>query len=119
MERWNLRGLVWGTLILWIGVMMVVDERPGVASIGAGVILLLGAVARRALGWRAGLVMTIAAVLLLGIGINNLDGTKNDIPLLAVILIAFGALAIGKAISRGRRRQTTPTITITVPPRRP
>ncbi len=121
MDRLNLRSLIWGALIFWIGLMMVVDERAGVASIGAGAILLGGAAARRAMGWRAGLVMTIAGFLLLAFGLNDLNGTETGIPLFAVILIAFGALAIGKSLSRsrtgpgGRAGPRAPTITIRIP----
>jgi hypothetical protein len=115
MTRWDLRTVIWGALFLWIGVMMVVDERAGVASIGSGAILLLGAVARRASPSRAGLTLTIAGLLLVGFGLNDLNGTDKGIPLIAVMLIAFGALAIGKALGRNRVVPRDPTITIRFP----
>ena len=116
MTRVGIRGAMWGVLFIWIGVMMVVNERPGVASIGAGVILLMAAFARRASGWRAGLVITIAGVLLLAFGIRDLSGSNKGIPLFAVFLIGFGAMVVARAISGGRWiKRNAGSITIRMP----
>lgn len=115
MTRWDLRKATWGVLVVWIGLMMVVNERAGIASIGSGAILLLGSVARRALGWRAGLATTVAALLLIAFGINDLNGTDKGIPLIAVMLIAFGSLAVAKALTKGRVIRDEHTITIRIP----
>jgi len=107
MQRWTGTAVLWGALLIWIGVMMVVEERPGVASLGAGVILLTIAVLRRASGFRSGFVVTVAGLLLLAIGIDRLNGAQRDIPLFATLLIAFGALIVGKALGAGKRSGTT------------
>lgn len=120
MQRWTGTAVMWGALLIWIGVMGVVDERAGVASIGAGAILLTIGVLRRASGMRSGFVVTVGGLLLVAIGLNDLNGDDNGIPLFAVALIAFGALIIGKALGAGKRRGTSIVIHRTSgPPRDP
>lgn len=103
-------------MLLWIGIMMVVDEAAGVASIGAGVILLAAAALRKAVSRRAAPAMLIAGLLLLALGVNDLNGDDKGIPLLAVALIAFGTLMLVKALTRPSRGST---ITIVREPRPP
>jgi len=110
MNGWTIRRAMWGSLVIWIGVMMVIDEAPGVASIGAGAILLLGALFKRAYGLRAGFVLTMVALLLLGLGLGDLGGEDNGIPLVATALIAFGAMMLVKAF--GPRRPGSDVIRI-------
>lgn len=99
MRLWTIRRATWGLLLLWIGVMMVVEESPGVASIGAGAILLLSALLRRALAWRAGFVLWAMGALLVIFGLNDLGGDDRGIPLFAVALIGFGSLMLVRAFS--------------------
>jgi hypothetical protein len=94
---------MWGALFVWIGLMMIVDEDPGIASIGAGVILLTGALIRRSVGRRAGFLLSVNGLLLLLLGINDLNGDDRGIPLLATTLMAIGALIITRAIGLSRR----------------
>lgn len=102
MHPFRVRAVMWGVLLVWIGVMGVVDEPAGVASIGAGAILLIGAFLRRAMGAQAGFVLTVAGALLVIFGLNDLNGDTTRIPLFAVALIAFGAFVIARALSFGR-----------------
>ena len=98
----TVRASMWGALLIWIGLMMVIDEPAGVASLGAGAILLGAALFRRWIGRRSGFVLTLTGVLLAAIGIANLGGDDRDIPLLATALIAVGALVVVKALSARR-----------------
>ncbi|HEX9711490.1 MAG TPA: hypothetical protein VGB52_02925 [Actinomycetota bacterium] len=102
MAAFRVRALMWGALLVWIGIMRVVDENAGVASIGAGAILLIGALLRRAMGQHAGFILTVAGALLVLIGLNDLNGDQPRIPLFAVALIGFGAFVIARALSAGR-----------------
>lgn len=102
MDTWRIGPIVWGALLIWIGTMIIVDERAGVASIGAGVILLAGALWRRAVGRRAGFILSAMGILLVLFGINDLNGDDKGIPLFATALIAIGALIITKAIGISR-----------------
>lgn len=102
MDQWRIGPIVWGALLIWIGVMIIVDEKPGVASIGAGSILLAGALWRRSAGRRAGFVLSAMGLLLVLFGIKDLNGDDTGIPLFATALIAIGALIITKAIGLSR-----------------
>lgn len=93
---------MWGALLIWIGVMGIVDEPAGVASLGAGSILLAAALFRKWIGNRAGFVLSLTGLLLVVIGINDLNGEDRGIPLLAVALISIGALIVVRAL--GARR---------------
>lgn len=97
----TVRRATWGALLLWIGVMMVVEERAGVASIGAGAILLAGSAFRRAYGGRAGFVLTFMGILLLVLGLSDVGGDDRGIPLFATALIAIGSLVLVRAFGRG------------------
>lgn len=103
MDQWRTGPIIWATLLIWIGVMMIVDEKPGVASLGAGAILLAGALWRRMSGRNAGFVLSVMGLLLLLFGINDLNGEDTGIPLFATALIAIGALIITKTIGLNRR----------------
>jgi hypothetical protein len=91
--------VTWGLMFLWLGVMLVVDEKAGVGSIGAGVILLIGAAMRKAQGRRAGAFLPLVGVLLVIMGINDLNGDDRGIPFLATALIALGALVLVRAVT--------------------
>jgi len=110
MRPYLIRRAMWGTLLIWIGVMMVVEEPAGVASLGAGIILLVGALLRRAMGMQAGFVLTVAGALLVFFGVSDLNGEDTSIPLFAVVLIAIGAFIIARGI--GYARGGGPTIEI-------
>jgi uncharacterized membrane protein (UPF0136 family) len=98
----TVRAAMWGALLIWIGAMMIVDEHAGVASIGAGVILLVAVFFRRAMGRRAGFVLTLMGTLLLALGIWDLNGDRRGIPLIAVALISIGTLVVLRTISAKR-----------------
>jgi len=98
----TVRAAMWGALLIWIGTMMIVEEQPGVASIGAGVILLAAVFFRRAMGRRAGFMLTLMGVLLLGLGVWDLNGDRRGIPLIAVALISIGTLVVIRTISARR-----------------
>lgn len=110
-------------MLVWLGAMGIADERPGVGSIGAGAILLLGAMIRKSQGHRAGAFLPLVGVLLVLMGINDLGGDDRGIPFLATALIAFGALVLVRALSVPRNTHG-PGLTITFgepdrdPPRR-
>jgi hypothetical protein len=106
MDAWRIGPLMWGALFVWIGLMMIVDEDPGIASIGAGLILLTGALIRRSVGRRAGFLLSVNGLLLLLLGINDLNGDDRGIPLFATTLIAIGALIITRAIGLSRRMKS-------------
>lgn len=89
----------WGLMLLWLGVMLAVDEGPGVASIGAGAILLIGAILRRAQGRRAGAFIPLVGVLLVIMGANDLGGDDQGIPFVATVLVALGALVLVRAVT--------------------
>lgn len=93
---------MWGSLLIWIGLMWIIDEPPGVASIGAGAILLAAALFRKAMGGRAGFVLSLMGILLVAIGIGDLSTDERRIPLVAVALIAIGAMIVVRAL--GARR---------------
>jgi len=112
MDTWRIGPIVWGALLIWIGAMIIVDEDPGVASIGAGAILLAGALWRRTAGRRAGFILSVMGALLVLFGVNDLNGDDTGIPLFATALIAIGALIITKAIALSRAVKTT-SITFT------
>lgn len=86
-------------MLLWLGAMLLVDEDPGVASIGAGAILLIGAALRRAQGRRAGAFLPLVGVLLVLMGINDLNGEDRGIPFVATALVALGALMLVRAVT--------------------
>lgn len=91
--------MTWGLMLLWLGIMIAVDEAPGVASIGAGVILLIGAIRRRTQGRRAGAFIPLVGVLLVIMGANDIGGDDRGIPFVATVLIALGALVLVRAVT--------------------
>jgi uncharacterized membrane protein len=95
--------------------MMVIDEPGGVASLGAGMILLTAALFRRWIGRRSGFVLSIVGILLVAVGIADLGGKDKDIPLFATALIAFGALIVVKALSARRWIRDNAQIVIRTP----
>lgn len=97
-----IRTAMWGALLIWIGLMGIIDEAPGVAGIGAGAILLTAALFRKAMGGRAGFILSLTGILLVAIGISDLSTDERRIPLFAVALIAFGAMIVVRAL--GARR---------------
>ena len=110
------RTMMWGSLLVWLGLMGVIEEPPGVASIGAGAILLTAALFRKAMGGRAGFVLSLTGILLLATGINDLSSDVRRVPLFATALIAFGAMIIVRALGARRwLRSHTTQITIQRP----
>lgn len=105
MDQYRIGPIIWGSLLIWIGIMGVVDERAGVASIGAGAILLAGALWRRSVGRRAGFILSVMGILLVLLGINDWNGDDRGIPLFSTALIAVGALIVTKAIGLSRKVQ--------------
>lgn len=87
----------WGALLVWIGVMLMVDERPGVTAVGLGGIMLASAVIQRALGYRAGLLLWGFGLYFLIGGLADLTDLKLSNVALAGVLIAFGALLLIRA----------------------
>jgi hypothetical protein len=107
MDTWRIGPIIWGSLFIWIGIMKIVDEPAGMASIGAGVILLGGALWRRSVGRRAGFILSAMGILLIFLGIKDTATGGRDIPLLATAFIAIGALIITKAIAVSRQVRST------------
>lgn len=102
MDQWRIGPLMWGALFTWIGLMLIIDEAPGVASIGAGTIFLVAAVCRRSIGRRAGFLISANGILLVLLGVNDLNGDDRGIPLLGTTMLAIGALIITKAFAVSR-----------------
>lgn len=118
MDQWRIGPLMWGSLFVWIGIMLVIDEEPGAASIGAGVILIIGALWRRMVGRRAGFLTSASGILLVLLGLGDRNGDQDGIPLFATTLIAIGALIISKSVSLSRAMKRH-DVTIEVSRRRP
>lgn len=94
-----------GLMLLWLGIMALLpdeDVEPGVPSIGAGAILLLGAAIRKAQGRRPGAFIPLVGVLLVIMGINDLNGDDRGIPFVATALVALGALVLVRAFTAPR-----------------
>lgn len=117
MDTWRIGPIVWGALLMWIGIMKIIDEPAGMASIGAGVILLGGALWRRSVGRRAGFILSAMGILLVVLGFKDTATGGKGIPLFATALIAIGALIITKAIAVSRTVKTT-SVTFTSSRRR-
>ncbi|HVL32387.1 MAG TPA: hypothetical protein VM600_02275 [Actinomycetota bacterium] len=100
----RLETVTWGLLLVWLGVMMMIEEPEGLAGVGAGAILLLSAVLQKLLKWEAGAVLWIAGVALVFSGINELLGDR-EVPVLAIVLLVVGALVIGRAMAPRRPRK--------------
>lgn len=91
----------WGALILWLGVLLAVDERDGVGFLGAGAILFASALLQRLAGHAAGAPFWIGGGVLLYLGFDDLYGL-DDVPVAAIALIVLGALILLRAVT-GRR----------------
>jgi hypothetical protein len=86
-------------LIVWIGVMIVVNEPDGLAQLGAGVILLASAFYQRMRSWHAGLVTWVVGAILVGMGIGDLSSSA-DIPWLGISVILVGLWMLARAARR-------------------
>lgn len=107
MDTWRIGPIIWGAMLIWIGVMKIIDEPAGMASIGAGAILLAGALWRRSVGRRAGFILSAMGILLVALGLKDTATGGKDIPLFATALIAIGALIVTKAIAVSRTVRST------------
>jgi hypothetical protein len=105
MDTWRIGPIIWGALLMWIGIMKIIDEPSGTASIGAGVIMLVGALWRRSVGRRAGFILSVMGILLVALGFKDTATGGKGIPLFATALIAIGALIVTKAIAVSRYAQ--------------
>lgn len=101
----RVEGVTWGALVVWVGVMMALPDEPdGLGLAGAGAILLLSALVQAAAGWEAGLLMWGAGIALLFSGLERLADLE-DVPLLAIGVIAFGATIVARALVGERRHR--------------
>jgi hypothetical protein len=90
----------WGALAVWLGVMLIVDEKPGVTAVGSGGILLASALLQRAMRYEAGLFLWAFGLYFVITGIGDLaDVTETDVPFLAIVLIGLGALLMVRAFA--------------------
>jgi hypothetical protein len=86
-------------LIVWLGVMLSIKERPGVAPLGFGVVLLGSAFYQRLRGWHAGVVTWAVGAILVGIGIGDLSSDAN-IPWFGIAVILVGLWLLARAARR-------------------
>lgn len=101
--------LTWGALLIWIGVMVVVEEEPGVTGVGVGGIMLLSAVVQRVRRYQAGLLLWGFGLYFLLDGLDTLIDIDVSEALVAGVLIALGVLFVARACGgRGPRATISP-----------
>jgi hypothetical protein len=89
----RLDAIGWGAFFIWIGVVLLVKAIPeGVGSVGVGIIVLGGALARLILGISVSMFWVIIGAVFLLAGIGELFAV--DLPLLPVALIICGLLLL-------------------------
>ncbi|MGH2784609.1 MAG: hypothetical protein ACRDJ1_05075 [Actinomycetota bacterium] len=86
-------------LIVWLGVMLLIEEPRGLAPLGFGGILLASAFYQRLRGWRGGLVTWIVGAVLIGVGIGDLS-SDADINWFAIAVILLGLWLLARAWRR-------------------
>jgi hypothetical protein len=86
-------------LIVWLGVMLSIDEPEGLTPLGFGVILLGSAFYQRLRRWHGGVVTWVVGAILVGIGIGELSST-SDIPWFGIAVILVGLWLLARAARR-------------------
>jgi hypothetical protein len=86
-------------LILWLGVMLSINEPEGLTPLGFGAILLGSALYRRFRGWRAGIVTWVVGAILVGVGLGELAST-SDIPWFGIAVVLVGLWMLARASRR-------------------
>ena len=86
-------------LIVWLGVMLSIDEPEGLTPLGFGAILLASALYQRLRGWHAGLVTWVVGAVLVGMGLGELSSTA-DVPWFGIAVILVGLWLLARASRR-------------------
>ena len=86
-------------LIVWLGVMLSIDEPEGLTPLGFGAILLGSALYQRLRGWHAGVVTWVVGAVLVGMGIGELSSTA-DIPWFGIAVVLVGLWLLARASRR-------------------
>lgn len=86
-------------LIVWLGVMLSIDEPEGLTPLGFGAILLGSALYQRLRGWHAGIVSWVVGAVLIGMGIGELSSTA-DIPWFGIAVVLVGLWLLARASRR-------------------
>jgi glucose-6-phosphate-specific signal transduction histidine kinase len=86
-------------LIVWLGVMLSIDEPEGLTPLGFGAILLGSAFYQRLRGWHGGLVSWVVGAILVGIGIGDLS-SNADIPWFGIAVILVGLWLVARTARR-------------------
>ena len=95
----------WPLFVVWIGAVLIVKPIPdGAGSLGLGVLVLAGTLARLMLGVTISVFWIIIGLLFLGAGIGGM--MKVDLPLLPLALIVCGILLLlhKRSVRRGKTR---------------
>ena len=90
-------------LIVWLGVMLSIDEPEGLTPLGFGGILLASAVYQRIRGWGAGLLSWVIGAALIGMGIGDLSSDR-DVPWFGIAVILVGVWLLARSASRALSR---------------
>jgi hypothetical protein len=86
-------------LIVWLGVMLSIDEPRGLTPLGFGAILLLSALYQRLRGWHAGGVTWIVGAVLVGMGVGEVS-SNTDVPWFGIAVILLGLWLLARAARR-------------------
>lgn len=90
-------------LLIWAGVVVAADLATGVPATVVGGVLLLSAIAQKAAGYSAGLIMWAGGLGFLLSGINDLLGRDRNVPIFAGVLVVVGVLLLARALTGGRK----------------
>ncbi|MFA5890214.1 MAG: hypothetical protein WDA27_04555 [Actinomycetota bacterium] len=93
----------WGLLLIWAGIVITADLSTGIPATVAGGILLLSAIAQKAAGHSAGLILWAGGLGFLLSGVNDLLGRDRNVPIFAGALVVVGVLLLARALAGGRK----------------
>jgi len=100
----RVEGATWGSLLVWVGILMTWKEPRGIGPIVAGSIMLGSALFQKLAGWEAGLVLWAGGIAFLLSGINDRLHGNQHVPALAVVLIIIGGMIFLRAFGKPDRR---------------
>ena len=86
-------------ILVWLGVMLSINEPEGLTPLGFGAILLSSALYQRIRGWHAGFTTWVIGAVLIGIGIGDLWST-SDIPWFGIAVVLTGLWLLARASRR-------------------
>jgi hypothetical protein len=86
-------------ILVWLGVMLTINEPEGTTPLGFGIILLGSALYQRLRGWHAGIATWVIGAVLVGIGIGDLSST-GDVPWFGIAVILVGLWLLARASRR-------------------